>query len=78
MADLQNFTMVRNGNVNFQCPRFEVTATFTDVRKSGITLGTFNGTFPSSNIMNQFTAQELEDAFKEMYIKMVMLKAALL
>lgn len=76
MADIQDFTMVRNGSVSFSIPRFTGTASFTSVIDSSTVLGIFNGTFPSTTIFNQFTAQELEDAFKEMYIKMVRLKAA--
>lgn len=78
MADLQNFTMVRNGSVSFNIPRFNVTCTFTSVRRSGDVLGTFDGVFPSAAIVNQFTAQEIEDAFREMYMGLILKKAALL
>ena len=78
MADLQNFTMVRNGSVSFSIPQFNVAATFTDVRRSGTQLGTFNGVFPSAAIVNQFTAIEIEDAFREMFTKLILKKAALL
>ena len=78
MADIQKFTMVRNGSVSYSIPRFTVTASFTSVRNSQQVLGTFNGTFPSAGVINQFTAQEIEDAFKEMYFKLIMKKAELL
>lgn len=41
-------------------------------------LGSFDGVFPSVGIVSQFTAQEVEDAFREMYTKLIMLKAAAL
>ena len=78
MADIQNFKMVRNGSVSFNIPQFNVTASFTDVRNSNMVKGTFNGVFPSAATINQFTAQEIEDAFREMYTKLIMKKAALL
>lgn len=78
MADLQNFTMVRNGSVNFNIPQFNVTCTLTDVRRSNVVLGNFDGVFPSAGIVSRFTAQEIEDAFKEMYTKLILSKAALL
>ena len=75
MADLQNFTMVRNGSVNFNIPQFNVTASFTSVRNSQQVLGTFDGVFPSAAVVSRFTAQEIEDAFREMYTKLILLKA---
>lgn len=78
MADIQNFTMVRNGSVNFNIPQFNVTASFTSVRNSQQVLGTFNGVFPSAAVVSRFTAEEIEEAFKEMYTKLIMKKAALL
>lgn len=78
MADLQNFTMVRNGSVNFNIPQFNVTCNFTSTRNSGTVLQNFDGVFPSANIVNRFTAQEIEDAFREMYMKLILSKAALL
>lgn len=76
MADIQNFTMERNGNVNYNIPRFNVTCTFTRVTNSGEVLGTFDGVFPSNAIVNQFTAEEIEEAFREMYTKLIQLKAS--
>lgn len=78
MADIQNFTMVRNGSVNFNIPQFNVTASFTSVRNSQQVLGTFDGVFPSAAVVSRFTAEEIEEAFKEMYTKLIMKKAALL
>jgi len=78
MADLQNFTMVRNGSVNFNIPQFNVTCNFTSTRNSSIILQNFDGVFPSAGVVSKFTAQEIEDAFKEMYTKLIMKKAALL
>lgn len=78
MADIQNFTMVRNGSVNFNIPQFNVTASFTSVRNSQQVLGTFDGVFPSAGVVSRFTAEEIEEAFKEMYTKLIMKKAALL
>lgn len=68
--------MVRNGSVSFSIPRFNVTCTFTRTTNSGEVLGTFDGVFPSAAIVNQFTAQEIEDAFQKMYQELILLKAS--
>lgn len=78
MADLQNFTMVRNGSVNFNVPQFNVTCNFTSIRNSNTILQNFDGVFPSAGVVARFTAQEIEDAFREMYLKLILSKAALL
>jgi hypothetical protein len=76
MADIQNFTMVRNGSVNFNIPQFDVTASFTSVRDSQQVLDTFDGVFPSVAVVSRFTAEEIEEAFREMYMKLILKKAA--
>ena len=76
MADLQNFTMVRNGSVNFNIPRFDVTCDLTDIKNSNIVLDNYDGVFPSAAIANRFTPEEIEMFFKEMYMKMIQYKAS--
>lgn len=78
MADLQNFKMTRNGSVSFNIPQFTVTCNFTSTRNSGTVLQNFDGVFPSATVIGKFTAQEIEDAFREMYTKLIISKAALL
>lgn len=76
MADLQNFTMVRNGSANFNVPVFDVTCDLTDIKDSSIILDNYDGVFPSQAIIQRFTSEEVEMFFREMYTKMIQYKAS--
>ena len=65
MPDLQNFSVTRNGNVNFSIPRFTITCDIVDSTYGNL-IRSFNINFP--NILNNFNNQQLLELF-EQFIK---------
>lgn len=70
MPDFQNFSITRNGNVNFSIPRFTITCDIVDSTHDNL-IRSFNINFP--NILNNFDNQQLLELFEE-FIKMIIEK----
>ena len=62
MPDFQNFSITRNGSVNFNMPRYTVTCNICD-SSSGQRIKEFNVNFP--DMLRGLTAAQLNNLFEE-------------
>ncbi len=77
MADIQTLAITRLTTANISVPNFSIRYIFTDVHNSSRQLGsTFSG--QDSAFFAQFTDAQLEDAYREMILKLIQSKAVLL
>lgn len=72
MADLANFSIVRNGSVTVSVPQFNISCDVID-SKTGALIRSLSGTFPAS--LANFTNAEKEQAFTDMIFQLILLKA---
>lgn len=70
MPDYQNFSVTRNGNVNFSIPRFTITCDVIDSTYGNL-IRSFNINFP--NILSNLDNQQLLELSEE-FIKMIIEK----
>ncbi len=73
MADLMNFSIVRNGSVTVFVPRFTITCNVVDSSNQSNVLQVINTTFPA--FLTQFTTAEQEELLIELINRMIHKKA---
>lgn len=72
MPDLQNFSITRNGSVSASIPQFTIKCDVTD-STTGMLIKSLSGTFPQS--LSTFTTAQIEQAFRDMILQLLLIKA---
>lgn len=68
MPDYQNFSITRNGSVTGGIPRYTITCNVVN-STSGALIRNFAVSFPG--VLSQFTDDELDEAFKDLIMKLI-------
>lgn len=72
MGDLKNFSIVRNGSVTASIPKFDISCDVVD-SQTGAFIRNLSGVFPNS--LAAYTNAEIEKAFTDMILQLILLKA---
>jgi hypothetical protein len=72
MGDLANFSITRNGSVTTSIPKFDISCDVIN-SQTGAFIRNLSGTFPNS--LQNYTNEQIETAFMEMILKLILIKA---